>query len=277
LFSFLSIFFEKEQIDCYAALPLEACRVVKPYLLEREGIQSGTVVMLAVPYYSRAASDASRNISAYAVARDYHSYFKDLFARLLPQLKALYPQNKFAAFADHSPIAEGLAAATAGLGILGKNHLLITPKYSSYVFLGELVTDLSLPFQLYPVTECEACGACMKACPAEECGICLSALTQKKGTLTEEEEKLIVKYGSAWGCDICQAVCPHTKQAIASGSIYSPIPFFAEQTIPHLTSNRLLEMSDDEFLSRAYSWRGKSAVLRNLLLLEETDKGDYKC
>lgn len=272
MFAFLSSFLKKELIDCYAPIPLSACRIVKPYLLERAGIQSGTVVMMAIPYFSPACRDPERNVSAYAVSRDYHLFYKNLFERLLSALQTRYPQNKFAAFADHSPIDELEAAAKAGLGIIGKNHLLITKKYSSYVFLGELITDMEITCDSNPIEECENCGKCMSLCPAAECGGCLSALTQKKGTLTEDEKNCILKFGSLWGCDICQQVCPHTQKALLSGSIETPIPFFKENTISHLSVEAVEAMSDEDFLQRAYSWRGRDTILRNLKLAEEQEK-----
>ena len=278
MFAFLSSFFEKEFIDCYAPIPLSACRIVRPYLLEKEEIENGTVIVMAIPYFSPACMDPERNISAYAVSRDYHLFYRQLFERLLSALREAFPQNKFAAFADHSPIDELDAAAKAGLGKIGKNHLLITPKYSSYVFLGELITDAVLPCEPKPVTPCEGCGKCLSACPMEDCGTCLSALTQKKGELTEHEQACILKYGSLWGCDICQQVCPHTQKALKSQSIASPIPFFGECATPHLTSKILEEMSEEEFLKRAYSWRGRNTILRNLKLAEAAqEKGIKEC
>ena len=278
MFAFLSSFFAKESIDCYAPLPLSECRIVKPYLLERTGIESGTVIMMAIPYFSSACTDPNRNISAYAVSRDYHLFYKKLFERLLSELRKRFPQNKFAAFADHSPIDELEAAAKSGLGIIGKNHLLITPKYSSYVFLGELITDMELPCHAHPVHECENCGKCMELCPAKECGGCLSALTQKKGELSQEEKELILKFGSLWGCDICQQVCPHTQKALKSHSIETPIPFFNEQSIPCLSSGIVEEMSDETFSERAYSWRGRETIIRNLKLAEEqAEQGGLGC
>ena len=278
MFSFLSSFFKKECIDCYAPIPLSACRVVKPYLLERAGIEGGTVIMMAIPYYSHACDDPKRNISAYAVPRDYHFYYKQLFERLLAGLRKKFPNNKFAAFADHSPIDELDAAAKAGLGMRGENHLLLTPKYSSYVFLGELITDMDIPCDPCEVIQCEACGRCMQVCPAKECGSCLSSLTQKKGELTPREADAILRFGTVWGCDICQEVCPHTQKAIRSGSIYSPIAFFEEETISCLTVEKLQSMSDEDFSKRAYSWRGKDTILRNLQLAEaHQKKGETPC
>jgi epoxyqueuosine reductase QueG len=247
--------------------------------LERAGIHDGTVVIIAVPYFSKAALAKERNISAYAVSRDYHLFFQRLFAELIPLLQTSFPKNKFCGFADHSPIAECEAASKAGLGVIGKNHLLLTKKYSSYVFLGELITDMKIPCDVKVATYCNGCGACQTACPMETCGTCLSALTQKKGVLTEIEQANLITYGSAWGCDICQEVCPHTKAAIQNQTIFSPIPFFSEKTIPRLSASLLSSMTEEEFQHRAYAWRGRDTIMRNLQILEtETSKkGESTC
>lgn len=257
----------EQGIDCFGFLPLDACAITKPYLLEKENITSGSVAIFAVPYYTHAC-DQSKNLSAYAVAKDYHLFFQELFQTLLGTLSLEFPDHQFAAFSDHSPIDERLAAAMAGLGIIGKNHLLITKKYASYVFLGEIVTDAELGSEPTAVSHCTACGACLEACPflRGERTQCLSALTQKKGSLTEDERALIAQHDSVWGCDICQEVCPYTKNAKKSGTIYSPISYFEEDVIPNITSSTLLDMDKDAFALRAYSWRGKEVILRNLTL-----------
>ncbi|MBR3894721.1 MAG: hypothetical protein IKJ35_06185 [Clostridia bacterium] len=232
-------------------------------------------MMIAVPYFTEACTDPARNLSAYAVSKNYHAYFDFLFNELMPLLKERFPDRKFACFADHSPIAEVEAAARAGLGCIGENHLLITEKYASYVFLGSLITDESLPAEIHPIRHCEGCGLCQKACPMTECGVCLSALTQKKGALSAEETEILLRHGSVWGCDICQEVCPHTKRALQSRSIFSTIPYFSEDSITHLTLEILDGMSEETFLERAFSWRGRETVRRNLLLLNR--KGDTQC
>ena len=268
MFAFLSNFFEKNKIDCFAPIALSECRVVRPYLLERAGIADGTAILLAIPYFTPACADEGRNLSAYAVSRDYHGFFAALFDELLPLLREKFPTHQFAGFADHSPIAEVEAAARAGLGVIGENHLLITERYSSYVFLGEIVTDAKIDCTVGEIRACEGCGLCQRACPMEEIGTCLSALTQKKGVLSAKEEETILRYGSVWGCDICQAVCPHTKRAMEAGTIYSPIPYFAEQPIAHLTAEILDGMSDEDFQKRAYAWRGRETIARNLKLFK---------
>lgn len=278
MLTFFSELFSDHSIDLFAPIRLSDCRVIRPYLLERAGITDGTALMIAVPYYSRFADDPSRNLSAYAVARDYHLFFRRFFEEALERLRKAFPDHRFAGFADHSPIDEVDAAVRAGLGVLGRNHLLLTKRYSSYIFLGEIITDVLLPTTLFPLRGCENCGACAAACPKSSGLGCLSALTQKKGVLSEPEKSLILQNGSVWGCDICQEVCPYTLRAREAGTICSPVPFFSESAIPHLDSTVLDGFSDEEFSERAYSWRGKETISRNLLLFEShSEKEASEC
>ncbi len=253
-----------EGIDCAGLVPLAVCRVTRAYLLDRVGLSAagGSVLMLALPY--RAAGEETANLSAYAIPPDYHHIAAALFARLIPALEAHFPGAHFAGFADHSPIDERHAAALAGLGIIGDNGLIITPRYGSYVFLAELITDLPTDAQPGEVGTCAHCGACRTACPVGfDRARCLSALTQKKGELTAEETALIAAHGSVWGCDICQAACPHNRAAVCA-----PMPAFAADRIPRLTAAMVEAMDDDAFARRAYAWRGRAVILRNLRLME---------
>ncbi len=278
MFSFLSKILEKYNIDCFGLIPLSECKITKPYLLEREGIANGSAVILAVPYFTKACLAPNRNLSAYAVSRNYHTFFEILYADILPILRDRFPNNRFAGFADHSPIAEVEAASRAGLGAIGKNHLLLTPKYASYVFLGEIITDMPTDRIAKDITYCEDCGVCQRLCPASECGGCLSALTQKKGALSDEEQHIIRRYGSVWGCDICQEVCPHTKKALKCGTLFTSVAYFQEQNIAHLNNTVLETLSPDAFAERAFSWRGRETIQRNLKIMEKSnEEGEDKC
>ena len=261
-------------IELCAPIPLSVCHIINERKLERCNFPDGAELyayMMAIPYMT---PQKSRNISAYAVSRDYHGFYAAMFADVLPRLRTLHPQYCFFGFADSSPIDERDAAARAGLGIIGDNGLIITEKYSSYIFLGEIITDMPLDCKVHEIERCRSCGSCRRACPMEEIGCCLSALTQKKGELSDFERDTIVKYGSAWGCDRCQEVCPHTKAAIKSGSIYTNIEYFREKTIPYLTLSALDEMSDEEFSARAFSWRGRKTIERNLEILEKSPQNN---
>ncbi len=273
MFTFIAEILKKEHILSVSSLPLSHCRITKAYLLEQAGIYDGSVVIFAMPYYSRASEDPTRNLSTYAVARDYHQYFSELAERLLLQLRVAYPDVTFAAFSDHSPIDERDAAARAGLGVIGRNGLLLTESHSSYVFLGEILLDRVLPYrEVQEIHSCSDCGRCTSVCPTSASGICLSALTQKKGTLSSEEEALLEAHDAVWGCDKCQEVCPYTEAARTRGTIYTPIPFFKEQCIPCLTRADVERMTEEEFRARAYSWRGKETILRNLALWEKKER-----
>lgn len=266
------------------AIPLSVCRPAKTYLLERAGIpHTGTAILFPIPYVMTAdAKDPDRNLSLYAVPKDYHGYVKELESTVLPSLRERYPAFAFALFADHSPILETDAAARAGLGVLGMNGLLLTPEYGSLVFIGELVTyadytevtgEATPSFPTQPPL-CEGCGLCVKACPAgcrdgHREG-CLSALTQKKGALTPEESAAIVKGGLVWGCDACQLACPHNRAVIAAGRD-TPIPYFRENRLIRADAESLAAMEDAAFRERAYSWRGRAVILRNCGLFVEDD------
>ena len=193
LFDLISELFHSEGITLFSPLPLDRCNIVKPYLLERAGISNGTAVICAIPYFSEKLV-GDHNISAYCAVKDYHRFFDGLKQRMSAELKNQYPEYKFELFADHSPIDERDAAARAGIGVIGQNSMLITEKYSSYVFLGELITDAVLPCEDHKIQYCIGCKKCVSECPTMKNGSCLSAITQKKGDLTDSDAELLKKY-----------------------------------------------------------------------------------
>ena len=259
-------------IDLISSLSLNDCEITRPYLLEKKEIKNGSVIIFAVPYFSDNQAEKS-NISSYAISLDYHNFFESLFEKIIKNLEEKYPDNKFAGFTDHSPINEIKAASKAGLGVIGKNNLLITEKYSSFVFIGEVITDAILTSNAKNIEYCINCGACISACPVDmTIDKCLSSVTQKKSDLSEDEIALVKKHGCAWGCDICQNVCPYTKKAIKNKTIYTSVDFFKSNRTPLLTTELINDMSEKEFKNRAYSWRGKKTILRNLQILEGKEK-----
>ena len=259
---------EAQGIDLCGALPLSMCKLYNEGLLMRKLPDCRSVLLFAVPYYNGAHPE--RNVSLYAAPKDYHLYFSHLEAQIVPLFQHLYPAFSFALTADHSPIDERDAAWQLGLGVRGDNRLLITKEYGSYVFLAELLSDL--PAQDYyeneclpvlkPVEECLHCGACLCRCPSKE--NCLSALSQRKGELSEDEIALLLKSGILWGCDVCQSVCPLNRDVKQT-----PIEFFKSDTLYCLTSEMVEQMPKEEFKQRAFAFRGKNTILRNLKLYEE--------
>lgn len=114
---------------------------------------------------------------------------------------------------------------------------------------------------LTEASECIHCGKCAEICPDRQ--NCLSNVTQKKGILSDIEADMLVKYNSAWGCDICQTVCPMVTPQVTE------IDFFKHNLIFNLTEEILDSMTDEEFASRAYSWRGRDTIMRNLKIINK--------
>ena len=258
--------FKSLNIEYYAALSYSDCREINHGLVERRGIEPKSVLLYLIPYYV----STPKNLSVYAASRDYHTIIRNIGERVISALSEKFPENKFYSYGDHSPIDERSAALAAGLGILGDNGLIINEKYGTYCFIGDVVSDL--PISALPrtrVTEikrCEGCGACRAACPTGilrgEGGDCLSAITQRKGVLTDDEVGLMRRYNTVWGCDLCQSACPHNKDPKIT-----PIIFFHQERIELLTSDIISSMSEEELRSRAYGWRGRPVIERNLKLL----------
>jgi epoxyqueuosine reductase len=249
------------------AIPYRECTVINTKLAERLAFTPKTVFIGIVPYYTHFC-DGGRTVSAYALAHDYHKHLHSICIGAVNKLKECFPTASFEGFADHSPINEKLAAAKAGLGIIGDHSLLITERYSSFVFLFEIITDLEFDLNVSDIRYCGHCGACKKACPADinDKKTCLSAITQKKGELTQSESDLIKGNGYIWGCDICQLACPHTQRAISTKDIYTDSTWFNSNIIAF--PNEQTVADSDDFLMRAYSWRGKQTILRNISLLD---------
>ncbi|MGN1095569.1 MAG: epoxyqueuosine reductase, partial [Eubacteriales bacterium] len=231
--------FAEYSIEYFAAIPFSKCRIIAENVLLRRGIEKEnikTAIVFLVPYY--VPDNEKGNICIYSRARDYHIFFDGLYKDIVPRLEAEYGAH-FYGFADKSAISEVHAASSAGLGLIGDNGLIINEKYGSFVFIGEILTTLplaSLGFEEkaeYEPRPCHHCGACRDACPMKEGYGCLSAVTQKKGELSDGEREFIIRYGSAWGCDICSLVCPYTKKAVESGAI-TPIEFFKSDRISSL-------------------------------------------
>ena len=244
-------------------------KAAQPYLncraLSRIPQNAQSVIVLLFPYYT--GEHPKKNISRYAMIPDYHMVAGDYLKKLCNILQEEFPQHCFESFVDNSPLREVSCGEAAGLGVVGDNGLLITSEYGSYVFLGEIVTDMALT-PAKPIGDgCLHCGLCRKACPQAALqangsvvlDLCRSHITQKKGELSPQEQEQLLDGALIWGCDICNDVCPMNKNAALT-----PIPEFLASLTPWMDEEKILSLLD----SRPYNYRGKKTILRNYYLLQ---------
>lgn len=237
---------------------------INPFLLMPE---AKSIAVCLFSYYT----GIKTNISEYALGLDYHRVLKIKMEAAATVLTDSGYKTQI--YADTSPLNDRYLAYLAGLGFIGKNGMLINEKYGSMTFIGYIITDCFLD-EDKPLENnaCIGCGKCIKACPGRAIGEnyefdenkCVSFLTQKKGELTEQEKNIIKSSGYAWGCDICQKICPYNKSVP-----HTEIGEFSDV----ITSIDLPEgISNKEFMrlygSRAFAWRGKAVLKRNLELFK---------
>ncbi len=233
-----------------------------------------TRIVCLFPYYTGAHTG---NISMYARAVDYHAVCTEYLTRIADFVQSLSPSSAVSIHVDKGEGDDRQAAFEAGLGFFGKNGLLIHETYGSFVFIGYVETDLVLSPDAPLTQKCIGCGKCEASCPGGAIGNgridtekCASAISQKKGVLSEAETKILQKSGLAWGCDICQTVCPHN-----AGVPQTPLSVFRENLIctvtPFTMSNKAFAA---QYGSRAFSWRGKAVLNRNLEILSLHEKKD---
>lgn len=262
----LADFFNSHSIEYYTVLDYQDCHEINHGIIERESFTPRSIILFVIPYYA----GLTQNLSIYAAARDYHLFIRSFNNELCQRLGELFPGSSCRGYGDHSPIDERHAALIGGLGILGENGLLINEKYGSYIFIADVITDI--PAEKLgsrgacEIKRCHGCGACKRACPTGilrgEGTDCLSAITQRKGELTDEEVALMRKYNTVWGCDLCQSSCPYNKSPRLT-----PLKFFLEDRIECLDSDTLAAMNKEQFGERAFAWRGRKTIERNLKLL----------
>lgn len=231
------------------------------------------VLVAAFPYF---AGNRPGNLSLYARGEDYHRSVVRRLNTVAGVLQDAFPEHRFLVGTDSSPLDERQCARLAGLGIQGKNGLIIVPPYGSWVFLGTILTTLPLQSAPEPAPACIGCDACVRACPGGALRAapfdesrCLSALTQKKGALTSQEEELLRAHPLIWGCDICQQVCPYNR-----GVMHSPLSDLigegAQPYLAQLQADDLEGLSNKTFRAkygdRAFAWRGPAVLRRNLEL-----------
>ena len=181
-----------------------------------------SVICLAYNYFPETTrlqqNNTTPQIAKYAWGDDYHHVIKDKLFKLIDRIKTLNPAFEARAFVDSAPVMERQWAERAGLGWIGKNSLLLRKGVGSFFFLAEIICNLELEPDQQQTDHCGECTACIDACPTQaivqpqviDSNRCISYLTIEDKTWPESIE--ISKTESwAYGCDICQDVCPWNR------------------------------------------------------------------
>jgi epoxyqueuosine reductase len=198
-----------------------------------------SVVSLLLNYYpSELQNQKSYKISKYAFGQDYHSVIKEKLKELLFSIQENIGAVDGRAFVDSAPILDKAWAAKSGLGWIGKNSNLLTQQVGSFYFIAELIIDLELEYDHATTDHCGTCTACIDSCPTEaivapyivDGSKCISYFTieLKENIPAEMKGKF---YDWAFGCDICQDVCPWNKFSKShSEPLFNPNPELLSMT-----------------------------------------------
>jgi len=211
-----------------------------------------SVVSLLFNYYppTGQADDSAPKISKYAYGEDYHFVLKRKLKSVLAELQAAVGQVEGRVFVDSAPVLERAWAAKSGTGWVGKNANLITRQQGSFFFLAELILDLELatdgPIRDY----CGSCTRCLNACPTQAIvgpGVvdgsrCISYFTiELKENIPAEWQSRMA--GWAFGCDVCQDVCPWNRFS----KPHQEAAFGPNAELLHMGQREWVEMTEETF------------------------------
>lgn len=181
-----------------------------------------SVVSLLFNYFPKEEQKAGvPKIARYAYGHDYHHVLREKLTELLDTLRDQIGEIDGRVFVDSAPVLERDWARRSGSGWVGKNTLLLNTEIGSYFFLAELISDLELTPDNPTADRCGTCTRCIDACPTEaiapsgyvlDASKCISYLTiELRGAIPEEFRGRMEDW--AFGCDICQEVCPWNRFA----------------------------------------------------------------
>jgi epoxyqueuosine reductase len=240
------------------------------------GVRSIVVAAMIYGESTAPSNDPRRGkVARYARGADYHDVLWKKLNALLAWLKAERPGTRGRAVADTAPLLERDFAQLAGLGWIGKNTMLIDRKIGSFTVLGSLLVDLELDYDAPHSTDhCGTCTRCLDACPTEafdgpnrlDAGKCLSYWTiEHRGPIPAEVAADLD--GWAFGCDICQDVCPWNRKAPSGRE--PALVGGPEWTDPDLIA--WLEMDTEEFRRKikgtALARAKRVGLIRNAALI----------
>jgi epoxyqueuosine reductase len=218
-----------------------------------------SVIMLAVNYYGGEEPQfrpGEGRVARYArIPADYHDVLRDRLKDLARILHDARPGCRTRGVVDTAPLLERDFARRAGLGWFGKNTMLLNKRLGSWFFLSALLTDVDLPADApHESAHCGTCTRCLEACPTDafvepyvlDARKCISYLTIELGPKPIEDSLRSGMEDWAFGCDICQEVCPWNCKAPTSADP----SFRARPEHATLRLSDLVEMGEADFHQR---------------------------
>ena len=192
-------------------------------------------------------------VARYARGQDYHRVMKQRMRSYVAGLSARLDKDIAARwYVDDGPMLDRAAAARAGLGWFGKNTNILTTELGSWVFLGQVITDLELEPDVPSKKTCGSCIRCIDACPTGaivapyviDNSRCISHLTiENRGPIPRDLRSLMLDW--VFGCDICQEVCPVNRKAQPTGE-----SGFGDRKLSVVDLVEILELSEEAFRER---------------------------
>lgn len=178
-----------------------------------------SVISLAYNYHTipQQTDPSAPRLSTYAYGRDYHKVLRKRLKPLMAFITQQFGEVSMRAFVDSGPVMEKAWAQRSGVGWIGKHTNVIRQGEGSFFFLCELITDLELEPDPPATDHCGTCRRCIDACPTDaitpyqvDGTKCISYLTiELRDAIPEEFAGRMA--GWAFGCDICQQVCPWNR------------------------------------------------------------------
>jgi len=198
-----------------------------------------SVISLLLNYYPSEIQIADTyKISKYAYGQDYHYVIKEKLKELLDSIQTEIGEVYGRAFVDSAPVLDKAWAAKSGLGWIGKNSNLLTKSVGSFYFIAELIVDLDLEYDSATSDHCGTCTACIDSCPTTaiiapyvvDGSKCISYFTiELKNNIPQEVKGKFEEW--AFGCDICQDVCPWNRFSKAHEEpLFNPNPDLLSMT-----------------------------------------------
>jgi len=229
-----------------------------------------TVMALLVPY---GAERPDGPVARYARGRDYHSVIRDRLRKLRKPFEAAHPELPTYASVDSNPVMEKAWAERAGLGFIGKNGLLIHPKWGTQVFIATFILGDEVDTYDSPLPrQCGSCTLCLEACPTQaivrpgvvDSARCLSYQTIENAGAVPEPLRPAFRF-TVFGCDLCQTCCPWNRKPPPppdAGFAERPLAMLSTRELAALTPERYAELIPGSALARAgYHGLRRNAVL----------------